>query len=136
MENSREFLEKNERLSEEDVEQEGKVIINKNINVFIDDDKLMHLIWEHEAKKSKIQLRTYFSVEEFFEKYTEVPKTARIFIDSDLGESIKGELEAEKLYKAGYKDLYLATGYLEEDIIVPHWIKKVVGKKPEFFVGC
>ena len=57
--------------------------------------------------------------------------TPKIYIDSNLGDNIKGEIESEKIFNLGFKNLYLATGYGKEFIQKPPWIIEVLSKGPE-----
>lgn len=51
-----------------------------------------------------------------------------ILIDDD----IKGEDEAEKIFRLGFENIYLVTGKSPEDILNKKWIKEKRGKRPEF----
>ena len=104
----------------------------KEINVFIDDDELMHLIWKLEAQKNFINLITFTSIDEFLKSKHNIPKDCRIYIDSNLGNGLRGEIQAESLFEMGYTNLVLATGYAKSDLNIPYWIKEVVGKRPNF----
>ena len=64
---------------------------------------------------------------ENFQKYD---KTTTIFIDSNLSEGIKGEIESERIKNLGFDDLFLATGFSKDQVNKPTWIKEVVGKSP------
>ncbi len=55
-----------------------------------------------------------------------------IYVDSDLGNNLKGEVLSEKIYSMGFSEIYMATGHIAEDIKVPAWIKGVRGKTPPF----
>jgi len=105
---------------------------NVNVHVLIDDDNLIHMSWQLEAKKNNIELHTYKTIDEFLEKSTEYQKTSKIYIDSNLENDIKGEVESEKIANLGFTELYLATGYAPEDIDKPEWIKEIVGKRAIF----
>lgn len=105
---------------------------NLNVIVFIDNDELMHLSWKMEASKKNINLKTYFSIDDFLAESSQYSINTKIFIDSDLGDGKRGEVESEKIFKMGFTQLYLATGYLASDIDKPEWIVEVVGKRPNF----
>ena len=46
---------------------------------------------------------------------------------------VKGEVEAKKLYDFGLTDIFLSTGYSENAIQKPDYIKEVLSKKiPDF----
>src|SRR5690606_4006181 len=100
--------------------------------VFIDDDEIMHLAWKMEASKNKVQLKTYFKIDDFLKEASSHNKAIKIFVDSDLGNGIKGEIESKKIFDLGFTEIFLATGYSPQDIEKPAWIKKVVGKRPAF----
>lgn len=55
-------------------------------------------------------------------------KNTLIYIDSELGENIKGEIESEKIFKEGFKNIILSTGYNRKLENMPYWITKVQGK--------
>jgi hypothetical protein len=100
--------------------------------VFIDDDDLMHMSWKLEANKFNIDLTCFNSVDEFITNSSNYEKDIRIYIDSNLSENKKGEIESEKIYDLGFKNLFLATGYSKEDIDKPSWIIEIVGKRADF----
>ena len=58
-------------------------------------------------------------------------KTTKIFIDSNLGKGLKGEVESEKIFNIGFLNLFLATGYEKNTVIKPSWIKEIYSKSPE-----
>ncbi len=105
---------------------------DSNIVIFIDDDYLMHMSWKMEADKKGIELDCFHTIEEFLERADEYDKDTKIYIDSNLKDGIKGEVESEKIADLGFKELYLATGYSPSDIDKPKWIKEVVGKRASF----
>ncbi len=97
--------------------------------VFIDDDYLIHMSWQMDAKKNNIKIDCYFSIDEFLENQLKYNRSTPIFIDSNLKNGIKGEIESEKIALLGFQNIYLATGYSPEDLDKPEWIKKIVGKR-------
>lgn len=100
--------------------------------VLIDDDPIMHKGWEMEARNTNINLSCFETVEGFLNVACNFSKDSEIFVDSNLGDGLKGEVESKKIYDLGFKNIYLATGYSAKDIDRPEWIKEVRGKKPEF----
>ena len=64
------------------------------IRVLIDDDSLVHMTWELLAKKQGIELHTYFSIEEFLKQCQNYDKSTEIYIDSNLSDGVKGEIES------------------------------------------
>ena len=112
---------------------EAKSVLNKARKiVFIDDDDLMHMSWKMEADRSDVELNCFHTIEEFIKVATGYAKDTKIFIDSNLADGIKGEVESEKIASLGFTELYLATGYSPEDIDKPDWIKEIVGKRASF----
>ena len=104
----------------------------ESIKVLIDDDKLIHMSWQMAARKADVELKTFFSVDEFLESCECISQQTEIFIDSNLADGKRGEIESEKIFNAGFEELFLSTGYNSEDIQRPEWIKAVTGKRPEF----
>ena len=101
-------------------------------HILIDDDYLMHMSWKMEADKQGLSFKSFHTVDEFIQTADEFSKDSVIYVDSNLAEGIKGEVESEKISKLGYKNIYLATGYAPEDIDKPEWIKEVVRKRAQF----
>jgi len=85
-----------------------------------------------EAEKCGVSLSCYSSVQEFISSSSKYSKDIKIYIDSNLANNKKGEIESEKIYDLGFKNLYLATGYSKEDIDKPSWIIDIVGKRADF----
>lgn len=102
--------------------------------VLIDDDKLTHLSWKIAAKKSNVDLLSYCSVDDFLREAHSFGRHTPIYVDSNLGENLKGEVLSEEIYKLGFTELFMATGYSSLSTPKPHWIKSVLGKKPPWHV--
>ena len=71
------------------------------------------------------------SINDFMAASASFDKSSKIYIDSNLGDGIKGEVESEKIFALGFSNLYLATGYEKDSIQKPFWIKEVFSKSPE-----
>lgn len=99
--------------------------------VLIDDDRFMLLNWSSHCRKNGFPFCGFKSVEEFLAQSSSFDPDCRIYIDSNLGKGIKGEIESEKIFKLGFLNLYLATGYEKNSIQKPKWIKEVFSKNPE-----
>jgi signal transduction histidine kinase/FixJ family two-component response regulator len=99
--------------------------------VLIDDDKLVRLNWSLYCNKNNFDFKCYVSVDDFINNSFNVSKETMIFIDSDLGNNVRGEVVSEEIFNLGYKELFLTTGYQVEDIEKPIWIKKVFSKNPD-----
>lgn len=97
----------------------------------IDDDRLVHINWSNYCKKCGLSFQSFKSIDEFIKVESSLDKASRIFIDSNLGDGLKGEIESEKIYALGFLNLYLATGYEKDSVQKPAWIKEVFSKSPE-----
>jgi len=98
--------------------------------VLIDDDELVRIGWEFSAKKNKKRLKTFSNHIEFLKIMGTLPASTPIFIDSCLGDGVKGEELADQIYSAGLTELYLCTGYEPEHFGKLPYIKKIIGKDP------
>jgi signal transduction histidine kinase/FixJ family two-component response regulator len=96
--------------------------------VLIDDDSFTQMSWQKQAKAKGYHIYSFYSVQDFLDSNLSLDKSTPIFIDSELGDGLKGEVLSEAIYKLGYKELYLATGTTPDDIQLPFWIKNVGGK--------
>lgn len=98
--------------------------------VLIDDDQCIRLTWDHIAKKKNFQFLSLSSCEEFIEKAKSIPKNAKVYIDYHLNRGMNGNVAAETLYKLGYENLHLTTGYLASEITVSPKFLSVTDKMP------
>jgi signal transduction histidine kinase/FixJ family two-component response regulator len=99
--------------------------------IFIDDDRIIQSGWKLFCSKNNLQLQTFFTVDKFLEASGEVEKDSLIFIDSNLGQGLRGESESKRIFDLGFKNIYMATGYDKESFANIPWIKGVIGKGPE-----
>ncbi len=100
-------------------------------HVLIDDDELIHLTWKRHFKNNDLLIDTYYSIDEFLNKSSNYACETPIYIDSNLGDGIKGEIESEKLSLQGFKNLMITTGYDPKSFKKPKWIKQIIGKSPK-----
>lgn len=98
--------------------------------VLIDDDRLVHINWSLYCKKNGIPFQSFFAIEEFIAASQNIRKDSFLYIDSNLSDGVKGEVESERIYNLGFKNLNLATGMSLEFISKPHWINGVYSKSP------
>ncbi|MFN3454782.1 MAG: sensor histidine kinase [Pseudobdellovibrio sp.] len=98
--------------------------------VLLDDDELVHMTWKFEAKNKNKKLISFKTVNELNSQKTAINKNSKIYIDSNLGNGVKGEEIAKALYDEGYAQIYLATGYQAESFQHLKFLKGVVGKDP------
>ena len=107
------------------------VINNDRKVVLIDDDELIQIGWRRSGKKMGYDVQTFSTIEDFLKSSPQFKKDTPIFIYSNLGNGIKGEIESEKIHDLGFEKLYLATGYQKNEINVPDWILEVYSKNAE-----
>ena len=100
--------------------------------VFIDDDDIMRKIWRFAADEVGGDITTYASFDLFLSEISHYDKNTIIYIDSDLGPGMKGEVYAKQLYDRGFTEIHLATGYSKEQFGLMPWIKTIVSKTPPF----
>ncbi|MBI4369096.1 MAG: hypothetical protein HY547_02585 [Elusimicrobia bacterium] len=98
--------------------------------ILIDDDPLVRMTWTMAAKRAGKNLLAFVSAEEFFKKTESLSRNTPIYIDSRLGNGVKGEEESQKIYKLGFKEIYLATGDSPEKFAHLKHIRGVLGKEP------
>ena len=102
--------------------------------ILVDDDRLIHLNWKAHCKKNGLEFHGFYSIEAFLVDSSSFDKASRFYIDSNLGDGVRGEIESEKIFVLGFLNLYLATGYDKGSIAKPSWIKEVYSKSPENIV--
>lgn len=99
--------------------------------ILIDDDPLVCAGWSLSAKKRGKRLLAFRSGEEFRKQMREIPREVPLFIDSNLGETEKGEALAEEFHKqAGFSSVYLVTGYSANQFEPMPWLKGILDKTP------
>lgn len=100
--------------------------------ILIDDDKLISSAWQMRAKEIDKQIAIYHSAEEFISEKNIYKMDTPIYIDSNLGENIKGELIAKEIYEMGFTTIYLATGYPKNNYPNIPWVIDILGKYPPY----
>jgi FixJ family two-component response regulator len=102
--------------------------------VLIDDDHLIQLGWKFAAKQAGLTISCFSSIELFCKEHEKFPLSSIIYVDSNLGENIKGEVESKKIFELGFSQIYITTGYSPDDISAGRipWIKGVISKDPPF----
>lgn len=98
--------------------------------ILIDNDKIIQLSWRMRASKTGKKIECYFTIDDFLNNLPSFDVT--IYIDSNLGENIKGEVEAQKLYNMGFTNVYLTTGFSDIRIEEYPWLKGKISKSPPF----
>ena len=101
--------------------------------VFIDDDENMRMAWIFAAEEAGEEVHVYSHPDEFTKQMTNYDKNTVIYIDSDFGTDIPGEVYAKEFHEKGFTELHLATGYSGDKFKSAFWLKSIVGKEPPFF---
>ena len=99
------------------------------VAVLLDDDPLVHMNWKMAAKAAGVELKACKTTAELNAAIENIPKDTPIYIDSDLGNGIKGEIIASELHNNGYSIISMATGHGPEKFTHLPWLK-VTGKEP------
>ena len=97
--------------------------------ILIDDDKFTHLNWKRSARNKNIKLTTFFSVDEMMKTSSNFGKETPVYVDSNLGDGLKGEDLSKQIFDQGFNNIVLATGARKESITQPFWISKIQGKE-------
>ena len=97
--------------------------------VLLDDDMLVHMNWKMAAKAAGVELKAYKIPEDFSLAVEALSKDTLIYIDSDLGNDVKGEDIAKDLHEKGFTNITMATGHGPEKFAHLPWLK-VTGKEP------
>ncbi|MCB9061222.1 MAG: HAMP domain-containing histidine kinase [Halobacteriovoraceae bacterium] len=79
--------------------------------ILVDDDPLVRMVWDIQAKKKGIEFVSYSNKEEFYSNISTFRKDSPIYIDSSLGEGINGVDIVKDLLNSGYQKVALATGF-------------------------
>lgn len=98
--------------------------------VLIDDSDMIREAWHAWAAVQAIDIVSFDNPHEFLNKQAFFAKDIPVYIDSNLGPDCKGEVEAEEIYNAGFKTIYLITGYERLKVEDYPWIMAIVGKEP------
>jgi len=101
--------------------------------VLLDDDQLVHMNWKMAARTAGVELIAYTLPADFSAGLATLPKDTPLYIDSELGDGIKGEDIVAELKNNGFTDITMATGLEPERFSHLPWLK-VNGKEPPWGV--
>lgn len=114
------------------LKQENAAIHARNFqHVLIDNDKIIHKLWEKHFKKFEISLNLYSDFETLKSDINKYDPQTRFYIDYDLDDCTGADVIGY-LAKLGFKELFLASGYEQTDLPQLE-VKQIIGKKPQFF---
>lgn len=98
--------------------------------VLVDDHIWIRKGWELSAAQAGRRLLTCATMQEFLARQAEIDRATVLFIDSDLRDELPGERFAWSLFEAGFRRIYLATGFDPERFPPMPWLRGVIGKDP------
>jgi hypothetical protein len=96
--------------------------------VLIDNDPLVAMMWALGAKEKNKSVLCFEGESEFDQAMDEIDKTSPIYVDVDLGNGIKGQDVAGRLYNKGFRNISLATGFEASSVTKPEFISAIIGK--------
>jgi signal transduction histidine kinase len=99
--------------------------------VLLDDDLLVHMNWKMAAKAAGVELKAFKTRAELAAVSDGLPRDTPVYIDSDLGDGVRGEDIAGQLHAEGFTDITMATGHDAGRFSDLPWLK-VTGKEPPF----
>lgn len=98
--------------------------------VLIDDDALARATWGMTAERLGKRLRAFATVAEFFQAADAIDRRTPVYVDSDLGEGVRGEEESRRIKALGFAKIYMATGHPASSFSGHPHLAGVVGKEP------
>ena len=104
----------------------------ETVYVFLDDNLTLRTAWQLAATNAKVTLKCFADTAACRSELSNFPKETIFYLDSNLGERMSGEMFAKELFDAGYRNMYLATGYANKNYDECIWLKGVVDKEPPF----
>jgi hypothetical protein len=96
--------------------------------VLVDDDPIVGATWNLAAQKSGKKLRYFSSPQGLVTELQSFSKSTPVYIDSNLGEGIKGESLGQYLHEQGFVNLYLATADAPSSFRHLLWPRGIQGK--------
>lgn len=102
--------------------------------VILDDDDLVHMTWQNAAKSNEKTILHFRKPEEIFDCAFRLSRTTSIYVDSQLGNGVKGEDVAKKLSDLGFSEVWLCTGLPSENFKNLPYLRGCVGKIPPWLL--
>jgi len=91
--------------------------------VLLDDSNVTQMTWQMAAEEYGVELLAYTAPDKFMADLGNFPKDMPIYIDSELGEDVKGEKIAEDLKGRGFTNICLVTAHPPEKFAHLPWLK-------------
>ncbi|MCK5073756.1 MAG: hypothetical protein KAQ98_10050 [Bacteriovoracaceae bacterium] len=95
---------------------------------YLEDDELMRMAMEKDAKRRKLNFKTFSNPENFFKAVNKTSKDTILFLDSNIGEGISGEEIGKICFENGFENIFLITNSDKKDFPPMPWIKDIGGK--------
>lgn len=99
--------------------------------VLVDNEEMIRMTWELGASISELRCKVFSSIDELLVAAESISKNVPIFLDSNLGQGIRGQGFAQILREMGFRKIFLATSYTELHGTKIDHIDAVVGKSFE-----
>ncbi|MBF0104824.1 MAG: HAMP domain-containing histidine kinase [Deltaproteobacteria bacterium] len=100
--------------------------------ILLDDDEMVRLTWETIAQQKNLSIMTFAHPKQFYDIIDTIDRATPLYVDSCIGDAIKGEEIAKDFRERGFSHIYLATGFKKDDFGEMPWITDVVGKTPPY----
>ncbi|MFT3741081.1 MAG: HAMP domain-containing sensor histidine kinase [Gammaproteobacteria bacterium] len=97
--------------------------------ILIDDNIELCMSWELVGSSMGKRVVTFNSPYDFMNSKSNFKSDIPIYIDSALGQGIKGEKFAKIIFEKGFTNIYLCTGYNKRKFNKMHWIKDIINKE-------
>lgn len=79
--------------------------------ILVDNEEHTRMTWDVKAQDAGMKIGIFSSTNELIASAGSISKDIPIFLDSDLGEGLRGESAAPDLRKLGFKRILLTTGF-------------------------
>ncbi len=93
-----------------------------------DDTALIHPVWAAMAKAKGLSIRLFSNPQEFLAAASSIDLSTPIYIDVSLGPNVSGVDFSHEVFKLGFTEINLATGYEPEAIKAPSFVRRITGK--------
>ena len=101
-----------------------------NQAILIDDDELIRESWKMIFEMNGHVCHTFSCFEDFLRSENSKDTHVSIFIDVDFNGEFLGPDIADRVFKMGFHEIYLCTGYTLDTLEPKNFIKGVISKEP------
>jgi len=98
--------------------------------ILIDDDENVIRLWSEVARRRKKNIRAFTTFSAFLKAVESMERNTPIYLDSNLGNDLRGEGFVGSVLGLGFHIIYISTGYPVERFAGIKGISGVVGKSP------